>query len=220
MANEKCAHCGRDIVAGGKHQNNRLAPVYVNLINEYSEIKATEYCETCGSDIYAEVFPRYIAEYEELKASVMTAIEYIPVLTTTRPMNWEFEEVSIVTSRVTLGTGFLFSIGVGITDLFGDESSEYNSKIEKAEKMALTRLRIKAWELDCNAIIATDMDLENVGGQSALLLLSVSGTAVKLKNLSVLNNAAGQQLEKMQTAFGRLKYLHKLKPPETKLNAE
>ena len=74
--------------------------------------------------------------------------------------------------------GIVFS---GITDIFGGRSSTYENELQEAREKAIDEMCKRAERLGANAVVGVDVDYEVLGKENGMLMVSVSGTAVKLK---------------------------------------
>lgn len=88
----------------------------------------------------------------------------------------------IVTGEAILGTNIFKDFLAGIRDIVGGRSGAYEKSLREAREIALDELRAEAASLGANAIIGVDIDYENIsaGGNSSMLMVSASGTAVQL----------------------------------------
>jgi len=88
----------------------------------------------------------------------------------------------IVTGEAILGTNIFKDFLAGIRDIVGGRSGAYEKSLRQAREIALDELRAEAASLGANAIIGVDLDYENIsaGGNSSMLMVSASGTAVQL----------------------------------------
>ena len=80
-----------------------------------------------------------------------------------------------------LGTGFLSSLGAGIADILGSNSTAYKEKLAKAKSMAISELEKSARSLGANAIIGLDADYTTF--TSDIMGVIVSGTAVMIEKI-------------------------------------
>lgn len=87
----------------------------------------------------------------------------------------------VVTGEAILGANIFKDFFAGIRDIVGGRSAAYERELQKARKIAFDELSEKAKELGANAIVGIDIDYETVGAQGAMLMVSVSGTAVSVK---------------------------------------
>lgn len=88
----------------------------------------------------------------------------------------------IVTGEAILGTNIFKDFLAGIRDIVGGRSGAYEKSLREAREIALDELQAEAISRGANAIIGVDLDYENIsaGGNSSMLMVSASGTAVLL----------------------------------------
>lgn len=96
-----------------------------------------------------------------------------------------------MTAQSTTGTGLWSDVTSAFTDLFGAQSKVYNSKIRDGENLCLAAVRMQALKLGGNAVVAADIDYAEVGGQRAMLMVCMTGTAVHLSNTDVVGDDLG-----------------------------
>lgn len=84
----------------------------------------------------------------------------------------------IVTGEAILGANIFRDFFAGITDIIGGRSGSYEKVLRDARERALVELEQQAAERGCNAVVGVDIDYEVVGQNGAMLMVSVSGTAV------------------------------------------
>ncbi len=84
----------------------------------------------------------------------------------------------IVTGEAILGANLLKDFCAGIRDIVGGRSAAYEKGFRKARQIALEEMEEEAAELGANAIVGVDIDIETVGPNGAMLMVSVNGTAV------------------------------------------
>ncbi len=89
--------------------------------------------------------------------------------------------LGIVTGEAILGANIFRDIFASIRDIVGGRSAAYEQELQKAREIAFAEMTRKARELGANAIVGIDIDYETVGSQGAMLMVSVSGTAVELE---------------------------------------
>ena len=110
------------------------------------------------------------------------------MLTTHNPYGWEYQSIGLVSGQTVTGTGFISELFSDVTDFFGMKSGSFAGKLKKSEEFVLNQLRAKAVLLGANAIIATDIDYNEAGGAKGMLMICAAGTAVKLKNIEILED--------------------------------
>jgi uncharacterized protein YbjQ (UPF0145 family) len=90
------------------------------------------------------------------------------------------EYLGIVTGEVIVGANIFKDLFAGIRDIVGGRSGAYESSLRDARKIALDELADEARALGADAVIGVDLDYEVLGQQGSMLMVSASGTAVKL----------------------------------------
>ena len=105
------------------------------------------------------------------------------IITTTN--NIEGREVAeyldIVFGEVVSGVDFIRDIGAGLRDFFGGRSSGYENELMRAREEALEEIEERARRLGADAVVGCKMDYEVLGQNGSMLMVTVSGTAVKLR---------------------------------------
>lgn len=88
----------------------------------------------------------------------------------------------VVTGEAILGTNIFKDIFAGIRDIVGGRSGAYEKSLREAREIALQEMEDVARAAGANAVIGVDIDYENIsaGGNSSMLMVSASGTAVVL----------------------------------------
>ena len=76
-----------------------------------------------------------------------------------------------------LGRDFL----ANMRDIFGGRSNSYEKVVMESKSTALSELQERAEKLGADAVVGIDFDFETVGQRGSMLMVSVSGTAVRLK---------------------------------------
>lgn len=86
----------------------------------------------------------------------------------------------IVTGEAILGANIFRDIFAGIRDIVGGRSGAYEQSLREARETALAEMEQEARRLGGDAVVGIDLDYEVVGKDSGMLMVSASGTAVKL----------------------------------------
>jgi uncharacterized protein YbjQ (UPF0145 family) len=68
----------------------------------------------------------------------------------------------------------------GIRDIVGGRSGSYEGALRKARRTALDELADEAAKLGADAVVGVDLDYEVIGEKGSMLMVSASGTAVRL----------------------------------------
>ena len=90
------------------------------------------------------------------------------------------EYVGIVTGEAILGANIFKDLFAGIRDIVGGRSGAYEEELRKARVIALDDLSAAATQLGADAVIGVDLDYETVGQGGSMLMVTASGTAVRL----------------------------------------
>ena len=90
------------------------------------------------------------------------------------------EYLGVVTGEAILGANIFKDLFAGIRDIVGGRSAAYEEELQKARKIAFQEMNQQAEDLGANAVVGIDIDYETVGSQGGMLMVSVSGTAVKI----------------------------------------
>ena len=88
--------------------------------------------------------------------------------------------LGIVTGEVIVGANIFKDMFAGIRDIVGGRAGAYESTLRSAREQAFRELEDEARRLGADAVIGVDIDYEVVGQGGSMLMVSVSGTAVKL----------------------------------------
>jgi len=88
--------------------------------------------------------------------------------------------LGIVTGEVIVGANIFKDLFAGIRDIVGGRAGAYESTLRSAREQAFRELEGEARRLGADAVIGVDIDYEVVGQGGSMLMVSVSGTAVKL----------------------------------------
>src|SRR3712207_6112217 len=89
--------------------------------------------------------------------------------------------LGLVTGEAILGANLFRDLFAGIRDIVGGRSAAYEQELSRAREVAIKEMTERAQHLGADAIVGIDLDYEVLGGQSSMLMVSASGTAVKLR---------------------------------------
>jgi uncharacterized protein YbjQ (UPF0145 family) len=90
------------------------------------------------------------------------------------------EYLGVVTGEAILGANIVRDLFAGIRDIVGGRSGAYEEELRKARQIALDEMAAEATARGADAVVGIDLDYETVGGQGSMLMVSASGTAVRL----------------------------------------
>ena len=90
------------------------------------------------------------------------------------------EYLGVVTGEAIMGANLFKDLFAGIRDIVGGRSGAYEKELRRAREMAFEEIETAARKLGANAVVGVDIDYEVLGQKSGMLMVSVSGTAVRL----------------------------------------
>ncbi len=103
------------------------------------------------------------------------------ISTTPTLEGYEIKEYKgIVFGEVITGVNFVKDFAAGLTNFFGGRSGSYEDELLTAREQALTEMKARASELGANAVVGVDVDYEVLGTGNNMLMVSASGTAVRI----------------------------------------
>ncbi len=204
-----CPNCKTELKTGILSSTKLLTEIQIGIINEYNETKAEGYCTKCGNELYNQHNQTFQNEKSNLTNYMKSKIENVPVISTHSPLNWEYGIIGMVTGQSTTGTGVISEFTSSFTDFFGAQSGRYNQKLKAGENMCFSQLRLQTLDLGGNAVIATDIDYSEVGGDKGMLMVCMAGTAIRLTNINILAKEQAEIIENLSYANKRLRELKK-----------
>ncbi|MBD1390993.1 heavy metal-binding domain-containing protein [Neiella sp. HB171785] len=89
--------------------------------------------------------------------------------------------LDVVVGEAILGANIFKDIFGAIRDIVGGRAGAYEEEMGKARAIAFDEMEQKAKALGADGIVGIDIDYEVVGQQGGMMMVSVSGTAVKFK---------------------------------------
>jgi uncharacterized protein YbjQ (UPF0145 family) len=89
--------------------------------------------------------------------------------------------LGIVFGDAVLGVNVFKDLFASIRDVVGGRSGTYERELASARDTAMTALTNQAQALGADAILGIDIDYEVLGSNGGMLMVSASGTAVRLK---------------------------------------
>ena len=94
----------------------------------------------------------------------------------------EIEEyLGVVIGEAILGANIFKDLFGAVGDIVGGRAGAYEDELGKARDIAFQEMEQEAVILGANAVIGIDIDYEVVGQNGGMMMVSVSGTAVKVK---------------------------------------
>lgn len=90
------------------------------------------------------------------------------------------EYLGIVTGETIIGANIIKDFFASIRDIIGGRSGSYEKVLRQAKDSALKEMEEIAQSLGAEAIVGVDLDYETIGSKGGMLMVTASGTAVKL----------------------------------------
>lgn len=105
------------------------------------------------------------------------------ILTTTNTIEgYEVVEyVDIVFGEVITGINIFKDIGAGLRNIFGGRSQGYEDELMTAREQALEEIKRRTADRGADAVVGLKMDYEVLGADNGMLMVTCSGTAVKIR---------------------------------------
>lgn len=88
--------------------------------------------------------------------------------------------LGVVAGEAILGANVFRDLFAGLRDIVGGRSGSYEKELRKARQIALEELQDEAAKLGADAVVGVDIDYEVLGENNGMLMVTASGTAVKL----------------------------------------
>ena len=89
--------------------------------------------------------------------------------------------LGVVTGETIIGANVFRDFLAGVRDFFGGRSASYEAVLREAKDTALEEMARQAEALGANAVVGIDFDYETVGGSGSMLMVTCSGTAVRVE---------------------------------------
>jgi len=105
------------------------------------------------------------------------------ILTTTPTVEGRtiIEYKGLVFGEVISGVNFIKDFKASFRDFVGGRSNSYEGELINARTQALKELEERARQMNADAVVSIDLDYEVLGQNGSMLMVSASGTAVKLQ---------------------------------------
>ena len=91
------------------------------------------------------------------------------------------EYKGVVFGEVITGVNFIKDIKASLRDIVGGRSGSYEQELINARAQALRELEERARQMNADAVVGIDIDYEVLGQSGSMLMVSASGTAVRLQ---------------------------------------
>lgn len=91
------------------------------------------------------------------------------------------EYKGLVAGEAILGANMFKDLFASIRDIVGGRSGAYEKVLNDARQTAIGDMTDQAARLGCNAVIGVDIDYETIGASGSMLMVSATGTAVRIE---------------------------------------
>jgi uncharacterized protein YbjQ (UPF0145 family) len=88
--------------------------------------------------------------------------------------------LGLVSGEAVMGANMFRDFFAGITDIVGGRSGTYENVLRGGRDQALSELIEEAQKLGADAVVGISLDYEAIGASDSMIMVVVSGTAVKL----------------------------------------
>jgi len=87
----------------------------------------------------------------------------------------------LVSGEAVMGANVFRDMFASIRDIVGGRSGAYEKELKKARDIAIADMVEEATSLGANAVVGVDIDYETVGANASMLMVTATGTAVRLE---------------------------------------
>ena len=90
------------------------------------------------------------------------------------------QTLGVVTGEAIIGAHIFRDFFAGVTNIIGGRAGGYEKALRQARDIALQEMQLDAQALGADAVVGVDLDYETLGVENGMLMVTASGTAVKL----------------------------------------
>lgn len=90
------------------------------------------------------------------------------------------EYLGVVNGEAIIGANIFKDMFASIRNVVGGRAGSYERTLADARRIAMEEMREEASRLGANAVVGIDVDYEVLGADNGMLMVCVSGTAVKI----------------------------------------
>jgi uncharacterized protein YbjQ (UPF0145 family) len=90
------------------------------------------------------------------------------------------EYLGVITGEVIVGANVFRDLFASVRDIVGGRSGSYERILADAREQAIEELQSEAASRGGNAVVGIDLDYEVIGANGSMLMVTASGTAVKV----------------------------------------
>jgi uncharacterized protein YbjQ (UPF0145 family) len=89
--------------------------------------------------------------------------------------------LGVVFGEVISGVDFVKDFAAGLSNFFGGRSGAYEEELIRSREQAMNEMVQRAYQLGADAVVGVDIDYEVLGSNNGMLMVTASGTAVKIR---------------------------------------
>lgn len=90
------------------------------------------------------------------------------------------EYKALVTGETIIGANIFRDFFAGIRDIVGGRSASYEKVLREAKDTAIKEMIERAQQHGADAVIGIDLDYQTLGENNGMMMVTATGTAVKL----------------------------------------
>ena len=90
------------------------------------------------------------------------------------------EYLGVVFGETISGVNFLKDFAAGLSNFFGGRSATYEEELIATRNAAMQEMVSRAAEMGADAVVGIDVDYEMLGSDNGMMMVTFSGTAVRL----------------------------------------
>lgn len=193
----KCPNCQRELKSGVFSGVKLYNPKQIAVINLYQNATLEGYCTACVPDFYQKYVLEFKNDLDKRYNELAEHLDALPLISLQQPLGWDYTVIDMVSGQSTTGTGVLTEFSSSWADFFGTQSIRHNAKVREGERLCKAQMRLAALEMGADAIIGVDADYSEVGGVKGMLMVAMTGTAIKLHNHNVLPAGTMEAMSKL-----------------------
>ena len=89
--------------------------------------------------------------------------------------------IGVVTGEAIIGANIFRDFLAGVTNIVGGRATGYENALREAREIAMNEMSAEASRRGADAVVGVDLDYETLGVENGMLMVSATGTAVKLR---------------------------------------
>jgi uncharacterized protein YbjQ (UPF0145 family) len=89
--------------------------------------------------------------------------------------------IGVVTGEAIIGANIFRDFLAGVTNVIGGRATGYENALREAREIAMNEMSAEASRRGADAVVGVDLDYETLGVENGMLMVSATGTAVKLR---------------------------------------